>query len=95
MTKTRGATVEDFAAFSPGGPSLAGETIATRMQRKQTEQREFQLVLALIFSVFLMISLVSRVLPRSWRPLDRGHNRSVIGEAKAAAHEMAPFLFMR
>lgn len=97
MTKARSVTADAFGAFSAETSSMMAEVIAKRSQRKQTEQREFQIVLGAFFALFLVIALASRVLPRAWRPLDRGglRARSVIGEAKAAANEIVPFLFMR
>ncbi len=64
--------------------------------RKQDE-REYRLLFALGFLFFLAIALVTRLLPRRWRPFPPGPNghRSIIGDAKAAADVSIPYAFMR
>ncbi|MDX2264195.1 MAG: hypothetical protein NW215_04425 [Hyphomicrobiales bacterium] len=54
---------------------------------------EYRLIFGAAFLIFLPVALVARLLPGS-RPLGSMHRRSVIAEAKAAAHRSAPFAFM-
>jgi hypothetical protein len=60
---------------------------------RKNETLEYRLIFGAAFLVFLPVALVARLLPGS-RPLGSMHRRSVIAEAKAAAHRSAPFAFM-
>jgi hypothetical protein len=58
----------------------------------QGEALHFRLIFMAIFLVFLVVTAIARILPRQWRMT--GDNRSIFGEAKAAAATLAPFAFM-
>mgnify|MGYP006297995067 CR=1 FL=1 len=59
------------------------------------DARQYRRMFVLCFSVFLVVALVSRLLPRRMRPLQgTGERRSVIAEARAAANAAVPFVFM-
>lgn len=60
------------------------------------EARQFRVLYMAFFFIFLMVALVGRVLPDKWRPWagDAFAKRSVIGEAKAAANTILPYVFM-
>jgi hypothetical protein len=69
---------------------------AAPSKTKREEALEFRLIFLASFAIFLVASLVTRVLPGGWRPYlpgTEGH-LSIIGEARAAAHTFAPFAFM-
>jgi len=69
----------------------------TRQREREAEAREFRIALRIGFAVFLVFALVSRLLPRSQRPapFSDAHPRSVLAEARAAAHTIVPFAYMR
>jgi hypothetical protein len=68
----------------------------SRSRLRQKEAIEFRLLFTVTFTVFLMAAAVSRLLPADWRPLppQAGADRSIIGEAKAAANMIVPYAFM-
>lgn len=74
---------------------------ATREHRlldlRRQEQLEYRLISIACFPLFLVIAIVSRFLPRSWRPFPgaKGKRRSVFGDARAAVNTIIPFAFMR
>jgi hypothetical protein len=61
------------------------------------ERKEFQRLFRLTFVFFLLIAVVSRLLPRAWRPLASsvGAQESAFDEARRAAYTVVPFVFMR
>lgn len=61
---------------------------------RQRDRLEFRILLGALFTLFLVVALVGRLLPQAWRPL-RSTGKSVIGEAREAANTLAPFAFMR
>jgi len=65
----------------------------TFTQRRKTEAREFRLIYAACFAVFLVAGLVARLLApfggQSGAP-----RRSIIDEARTAAQTSIPFAFM-
>jgi hypothetical protein len=61
---------------------------------RQRDRLEYSLLLWALFALFLVVALVGRLMPRAWRPF-RSRGKSVIGEAREAAHTIAPFAFMR
>jgi len=80
---------------SPAGSPVDG---AARKQRTRSERREFTLSLYGMFAVFLVVGAVSRILPGRWQPVagvPQPQRRSLLAEARAAAHEVTPFIFMR
>ncbi|WP_116681855.1 hypothetical protein [Fulvimarina endophytica] len=62
-----------------------------------SERREYRLMFALSFPLFLAVALLSRVLPASVRPLpfEPGRYLSVLSDARRAAHSVLPHAFMR
>jgi len=65
-------------------------------EHMSNDQRQYRRLYALCFAVFLIVALVSRLLPRRLRPLaGRGApRRSIVAEASAAANAAVPFAFM-
>jgi hypothetical protein len=63
---------------------------------RRGEASEFRLIFMVSFAIFLLVAMVERVLPSSWRSQvgapDGG--KSVIGEARAAARTFVPLAFM-
>ncbi|MCR9255120.1 MAG: hypothetical protein NXI16_03400 [Alphaproteobacteria bacterium] len=55
---------------------------------------EYRFYFAISFLLFLPVILLSRLLPRSWRPFKSATRASVFGETRAAAHTVVPFIFM-
>jgi hypothetical protein len=57
---------------------------------------EFRLLFVVSFVTFLAAGIVARALPGQWRPHPPGPqgDKSVFGEAKAAASIFVPFAFM-
>ena len=67
-----------------------------RSAARRAEQREFRITLYALFAVFLVVAALCRLLPASWRPFGcSGEKRSFIRDARAAANEVTPFIFMR
>ena len=49
-----------------------------------------------IMKRFFVVAVISRLLPRSWRPLGVGHaSESCLQEARRTAHTVIPYAFMR
>jgi hypothetical protein len=66
------------------------------LRSRKGESGEFRLIFVLTFTIFLVVAMVERVLPSSWRShsfkVDAG--KSVFGEARSAARTFVPFAFM-
>lgn len=60
-------------------------------QRRKDEAREFRLIFAVSFAVFLVAAVVARLVP-SGRPAEP--RRSILDEARAAARTSIPFAYM-
>ncbi len=62
----------------------------------EREEKQFRRIFVVSVFLFLVVAVVARLLPSSWRPWGAGPNgrRSVIEEAKAAANKSIPFAFM-
>jgi hypothetical protein len=70
-------------------------TQATFSKPLRSERREFRRLFVVMFSLFFVIALFSRLLPRAWRPLASvAEKESVVAEAKRAAYTVVPFVFM-
>jgi hypothetical protein len=84
--------------FSPARkdavPMSRSSSAALRPRRGETS--EFRLIFMVSFAIFLMVAVIERVLPSSWRSHALGHDggKSIFGEARAAAHTFVPFAFM-
>jgi hypothetical protein len=77
--------------------AIASEPRAGEMMKlRRREALEYRLIFFLSFAFFLVAVLVARLVPWSQkaRPGFKG-NRSIISEARAAAHTCIPFAFMR
>lgn len=78
--------------------AIASEPRAGEMMKlRRREVLEYRLIFFLSFAFFLVAVLVARLVPWSSqrvRPGFKGH-RSIISEARAAAHTCIPFAFMR
>ena len=76
---------------------FAGEASARPSERRRADQRAFNRMTWIAFAVFLPIALIARLLPARWRPFASSAepNRSVISDARAAAHLTVAFAFMR
>jgi hypothetical protein len=61
---------------------------------RQRDRLEYRVLLWALAALFLVVAVVGRLLPRAWRPF-RSTGKSVLGEAREAAHTIAPFAFMR
>jgi hypothetical protein len=63
----------------------------------QTEIHEFRLLIAIAVAWFFVIVVVSRLLPRTWRPFasKSGQRESWYGEARRMAYTVIPYAFMR
>jgi hypothetical protein len=64
-----------------------------RAARRQ-EALEYRLVYLAGFVVFLAAAVVARLLPAGQRRRSPGRDRSIVGEARAAADTFIPFAFM-
>ncbi|MCQ0989637.1 hypothetical protein [Jiella marina] len=63
----------------------------------RAEKQEYRMVYALTFPLFFAVALVSRVLPARLRPIPFGNGGffAVFRDARAAAHSVLPYAFMR
>jgi hypothetical protein len=77
--------------------TATGDRLAARLREREAEQREFRLALRIGFAIFLLAALALRLVPRHWRPapFSSGEPKSVIAEARSAAHTIVPIAFMR
>jgi hypothetical protein len=68
----------------------------TTARLRKDEAKEFRLLFVVGFAIFLMVGVVTRLLPSHWRPHPPGPEgfRSIVSEAKAAANMFIPFAFM-
>ena len=60
------------------------------------EAAEMRLIFVVSFTVFLVVAVVGRFLPSSWRwdAVGSHGGKSILGEARAATHTFVPFAFM-
>ena len=63
----------------------------------QSERQEYRLIYALSFPLFLGVSLLSRLVPAKLRPIPFAHGSffAVVADARATAHSILPYAFMR
>ena len=68
----------------------------TAVRSREGERRAYLALYALTFGLFLLVALLSRLLPRQLRPLASasGQRRSVIAEAQSAASATIGYAFM-
>jgi hypothetical protein len=74
---------------------MIGSSGASSRPRKG-EAAEMRLIFMVSFAVFLVVAVVGRFLPSSWRwdAVGPHSGRSILGEARAATHTFVPFAFM-
>lgn len=85
----------------PNSSARRGSAAMTRSSSPASRPRrgevgEFRLIFMISFAIFLMVAVIERVLPSSWRSHALGPDggKSIFGEARAAAHTFVPFAFM-
>ncbi len=83
--------------ISPVAKSHGGDRGAGRTHTKNREVREYQVMFCVMFAYFLLLGLLTFFLPDRFRPFSgSGAGRfSIISNARRAAHEITPFMFMR
>lgn len=77
-------------------PARAPQSVRReRLRHRRAEQRQFKFMLSLMFVVFLVMAVLSRLKPSSILALfDPDRERvSVIQEARTQAYELTPYLF--
>ena len=64
-------------------------------RNKLVDRREYQVLMALSIMCFLIVSVLTRVLPRALRPLatGTGASESCLTEARRAANAVVPYAF--
>ncbi|MCB8839099.1 hypothetical protein [Aurantimonas sp. VKM B-3413] len=63
----------------------------------RSERQEYRIIYALSFPLFLAVALISRFVPARLRPIavEPGSYFAVFSDARAAAHSVLPYAFMR
>jgi len=74
----------------------ADMSYGAEMARVRKEERSsYKRVWFFVFCIFLFVSAFARLLPRAWRPSEFGQNgRSVFADARVAADQTVPYVFM-
>jgi hypothetical protein len=74
----------------------ADMSYGAEMARVRKEERSsYKRVWFFVFCIFLFVSAFARFLPRAWRPSEFGQNgRSVFADARVAADQTVPYIFM-
>ena len=72
------------------------KTAGARSSLSARGAKQYHLIFAVGFTIFLMIAIVGRLLPRRWRELPPGTSGdlSIFEEARAMANTYVPFAFM-
>jgi len=75
----------------------ANNLLSVRDRRLSGDRRDFNLVYAAAFILFVVVFSLARLLPRTWtRRADRGDgNRGIIEQARAEANILASCALMR
>ncbi len=75
--------------------NLSEQAVAeTRLPKP--DANAFRVLIAMSVLCFLIVAVISRLLPRSLRPLGVGHaSESCLQEARRTAHTVIPYAFMR
>lgn len=60
------------------------------------EEKQYRRIYLACFPLFLVVAIITRLLPPAWRPFPRapGRRRSILAEAREAAHSTIPHAFM-
>jgi hypothetical protein len=64
----------------------------SRYRDRRARQLEYRLLVLAVLPIFLVFAAAARLLPRSGAPT--GRRRSILAEAREAAHTVIPFAFM-
>ncbi|MEJ2603425.1 MAG: hypothetical protein P8172_09035 [Gammaproteobacteria bacterium] len=72
------------------------KTMGARSSLSARGAKQYHLIFAVGFTIFLMIAIVGRLLPRRWRESPPGARAdlSIFEEARAMANTYVPFAFM-
>jgi len=72
------------------------KTMAARTSLSARGAKQYHLIFAVGFTVFLMIAIAGRLVPRRWRNVPPGApaDMSIFEEARALANTYVPFAFM-
>ncbi|MEO1408133.1 MAG: hypothetical protein AAFV54_16840 [Pseudomonadota bacterium] len=98
MMKQHALASDGIGSLAGGASAHSAETGSRRRARnRRAEQREFKVTVALLTTLFLPVATATRLLPSAWRPFNQSSTgpRSIFGQAKAAANEIAPFMLSR
>ena len=68
-------------------------SLPTRKTKRTEDAREFQALYLICLALFLPAAIAARILPAGWRPWPPT-DRSILGEARAAASAFVPFAMM-
>jgi hypothetical protein len=73
------------------------EGLVFKKSEREKERREYRLTLNILIIVFLVLGLVSLILPRAWKLIPYSHDGSgsFFKNARRCANEITPFIFMR
>ena len=76
--------------------AISSKTTGQRSCLSATGAKQYHLIFAVGFAVFLMIAVAGRLLPRRWRagPPGPHADMSIFEEAKAMTNTYVPFAFM-
>ena len=87
-------SLHQTSARKETGPMTRSSNAPSRARRGEVS--EFRLIFMVSFAIFLMVAVIERVLPSSWRSSAFGPDsgKSIFGEARAAARTFVPFAFM-
>ncbi len=85
------------AAGGGEGAKLHRDWEASRAEHARTRRattREYRVVFAVAFPIFLLVALVARLMPYAWRGRICGsETRSILGDARAMAAATIPVAF--
>ncbi|SFK66219.1 hypothetical protein [Methylocapsa palsarum] len=70
--------------------------LGANVRALRNDRKQFSLICFAAFAICLFPAIMDAFLPRKWRllPQDPDVNRSIFGQAKAAAHSAAAFGLM-
>jgi len=69
---------------------------APRHRRAKQDQRDFNVIFALTFTLFFIAAIGQRLLPGYWMDAQKNDDirQSIIGQALASARTVVPYAFM-
>lgn len=76
--------------------AISSKTTGGRCSLSAAGTKQYHLIFAVGFTIFLMIAVAGRLLPRRWRASPPGPHAdmSIFEEAKAMTNTYVPFAFM-